>query len=64
MSGQISRRDFLKTASLASLGAFIGCSVKNRFDLIIRREPRILSWMKKSQFGMGSISAFARAIFS
>ncbi|PIS27234.1 MAG: hypothetical protein COT43_11595 [Candidatus Marinimicrobia bacterium CG08_land_8_20_14_0_20_45_22] len=43
MSGQISRRDFLKTASLASLGAFIGCSVKNRFDLIIRREPRILS---------------------
>ncbi|MDD5766829.1 MAG: twin-arginine translocation signal domain-containing protein, partial [Candidatus Marinimicrobia bacterium] len=36
MSDQISRRDFLKTASLAGLGAFIGCSVRNRFDLMIR----------------------------
>ncbi|MFA4838635.1 MAG: D-aminoacylase [Candidatus Neomarinimicrobiota bacterium] len=36
MSDLISRRDFLKTASLAGLGAIIGCSVKNRFDLIIR----------------------------
>jgi len=36
MSDQISRRDFLKTASLAGLGAFIGCSVRNRFDLVIR----------------------------
>lgn len=33
---KINRRDFIKTGTLAGLGFIAGCSVRNRFDLIIK----------------------------
>lgn len=36
MEHKISRREFTKTAGLASLGILTACSVKHRFDIIIR----------------------------
>lgn len=36
MLKKIDRREFIKTSTLAGLGIIAGCSVKNRFDLIIK----------------------------
>ncbi len=36
MANRISRRDFIRTSSCAGLGLLIGCSVRNRFDIIIQ----------------------------
>lgn len=36
MVKQISRRDFIKASSYAGFGLMIGCSIRNRFDIIIR----------------------------
>ena len=36
MVSKITRRDFVKTGSVATLGVLVGCSVKNRFDIIIQ----------------------------
>lgn len=36
MAKKINRREFIKAGTLAGLGIVVGCSVRNRFDLIIR----------------------------
>jgi N-acyl-D-amino-acid deacylase len=36
MSVPINRRDFIKTGTAATAGLIMGCSVRNRFDLIIK----------------------------
>lgn len=36
MNAKITRRDFIKTAVIGATGALIGCSIRNRFDLVIR----------------------------
>ncbi|MGC9365093.1 MAG: N-acyl-D-amino-acid deacylase family protein [Fidelibacterota bacterium] len=36
MAKKINRREFIKAGTLAGLGVVVGCSVRNRFDLIIR----------------------------
>ncbi|MBU0712041.1 D-aminoacylase [bacterium] len=36
MAKKIDRREFIKTGTLIGLGVMAGCSVKNRFDLIIK----------------------------
>ena len=36
MGKSVTRRDFIKTTTLATSGILVGCSVKNRFDLVIR----------------------------
>ncbi len=36
MSNSITRREFLVTTSIVSTGIFLGCSINNRFDLIIK----------------------------
>ncbi|MBC8401502.1 MAG: D-aminoacylase [Candidatus Marinimicrobia bacterium] len=36
MNKAITRRDFIKTTTIASAGLILGCSLRNRFDLIIR----------------------------
>ena len=36
MVAKITRRDFIKTGSTVALGFLAGCSVKNRFDIVIR----------------------------
>ncbi len=36
MASNIARRDFIKTGSMAAMGLLVGCSVRNRFDMIIQ----------------------------
>ena len=36
MKKSMTRRTFAKTTALATAGIFIGCSVKNRYDVIIK----------------------------
>lgn len=36
MKKNLTRRDFTKTAALATAGLFVGCSVKNEYDVIIK----------------------------
>ena len=36
MGTTITRRNFIKTSTAATLGFLAGCSVKNRFDIIIK----------------------------
>ncbi|MCK4296684.1 MAG: amidohydrolase family protein, partial [Candidatus Marinimicrobia bacterium] len=36
MESTITRRNFIKTSALTGLGFIVGCTVKNRFDIIIR----------------------------
>lgn len=36
MAKKINRREFIKAGTLAGLGVIAGCSIRNRFDLIIR----------------------------
>ncbi len=36
MQKKITRRDFIVTTSIVSTGIILGCSIKNRFDLIIK----------------------------
>lgn len=36
MASKITRRDFVKTGSVVALGVLVGCSVNNRFDIIIQ----------------------------
>jgi len=36
MTSKMTRRDFVKTGSTAAFGILIGCSVRNRFDIIIK----------------------------
>jgi len=36
MTKKINRRDFIKTSTVIGLGALAGCSLRNRFDIIIK----------------------------
>ncbi|RKY58550.1 MAG: hypothetical protein DRP96_08245, partial [Candidatus Neomarinimicrobiota bacterium] len=36
MTKKINRRDFIKTSTVIGLGALAGCSLRNRFDLLIK----------------------------
>lgn len=36
MAFKITRRDFIKTGSAAGMGLLVGCSINNRFDMIIQ----------------------------
>jgi N-acyl-D-amino-acid deacylase len=36
MASNITRRDFIKTGSSVALGLLVGCSIRNRFDIVIR----------------------------
>jgi N-acyl-D-amino-acid deacylase len=36
MSSTTTRRDFIKTSTAVTLGLLVGCSLKNRFDIIIK----------------------------
>jgi len=36
MNKNISRRNFIKTGTLAGLGIIVGFTAKNRFDIIIK----------------------------
>ncbi|MDZ7265498.1 MAG: amidohydrolase family protein, partial [candidate division KSB1 bacterium] len=37
MNANVTRREFLKTSVVSAAGLVLGCSVRNRFDLVIRR---------------------------
>jgi len=36
MRTKLTRRDFIKTGTAATMGILVGCSVRNRFDIVIR----------------------------